>query len=101
MTPGDVLLIEVETVMGLPIAGYPIEIFDPWFDAIRLAVGNGMVVIEAAGNGTLDADGNDIARDLDRLATDWPSAPAWRSLNRADANFVDSGAIVSLPAPQP
>jgi hypothetical protein len=94
MQIGDVLLIEVETIDGRPLQGYPIEVLDHWFDAIRLAVGNGMVVIEAAGNGTIDNDGNDVARNLDRLSDEWPGAPVDRSLNRQDPKFLDSGAIM-------
>jgi hypothetical protein len=94
MAYGDVLLLEVETVADKPIRGYPIEIVDHWFDAIRLVVGNGRVVIEPAGNGTLDSQGNDLSRDLDKLAVDWPDAPAWRSINRHDPHFLDSGAIM-------
>src|SRR4029450_2148081 len=36
MSLGDVLLVEVETVVGKPLLGCPIEIVDHWFDAIRL-----------------------------------------------------------------
>ena len=94
MTPGDVLLLEVETVRGNPIQGYPVEIVDLWFDAIRLAVGNGIVVVEAAGNGASDLAGNDVVRNLDDLEADWPDAPAWRSLKRTSPKFLDSGAIM-------
>ena len=95
MVPGDVLLIEVETVVDNPIKGYPVEIDDHWFDAIRLAAGNGIVVIEPAGNGDFDVNNDRIGRDLDQLEVDWPDAPAWRSLNRKSSPlFLDSGAIV-------
>jgi serine protease len=94
MNLGDVLLVEVETVVGNPLLGCPIEIVDHWFDAVRLVVGNGMVVVEAAGNGYFDQYNNKIGRNLDELALDWTDAPPWRSLNRNSPSFLDSGAIM-------
>jgi hypothetical protein len=96
MVAGDVLLIEVETLKDHPIRGYPVEIVDHWFDGIRLAVGNGIIVVEPAGNGYYPENSDDkIGRDLDKLENDWPDAPAWRSLNRDSSPlFLDSGAIV-------
>ena len=80
--------------MDNPIRGYPVEIVDHWFDAIRLAVGNGIVVVEAAGNGYFDANNDRVGRDLDQLQVDWADAPTWRSMDRASPLFLDSGAIV-------
>jgi hypothetical protein len=75
MNPGDVLLLEVERW------GRPVELWDADYDAVQFAVATGVVVIEAAGNGGVDLDG----------ATD----PAGRFvLDRASADFRDSGAIV-------
>ncbi|MBA3498068.1 MAG: S8 family serine peptidase [Gemmatimonadales bacterium] len=94
MAAGDVLLIEVETVINRPVRGYPVEIVDHWFDAIRLAAGNGMIVVEAAGNGYYKGNTN-VGRNLDQLERDWPDAPTWRSMNRKRSDkFVDSGAIM-------
>ncbi len=74
LKPGDVLLLEVQR------AGQPEEVNPLTFDAIRLAVAHGIIVVEAAGNGWLN---------LDRLET-----VDGRSLNRRSPYFVDSGAIL-------
>jgi subtilisin family serine protease len=67
---GDVLLLEV-------LAGnLPIEVDEPVFMAIQIAIGLGLVVVEAAGNFGVDLD-------------------TYPALNRqAPATFQDSGAIV-------
>ncbi|HET7698372.1 MAG TPA: S8 family serine peptidase [Vicinamibacterales bacterium] len=75
MTPGDVLLLEVQRGVGQPT-----ETDDADFDAIRLAVANGIVVVEAAGNGDVDLD----------AYTDG----GLQVLNRGSADFRDSGAIM-------
>lgn len=57
LAPGDVLVLEVETGVGTTYPlGYPIEVKDPEYHAIRLAAGNGIIVIEAAGNAGDDLD---------------------------------------------
>lgn len=71
---GDVLLLEVQR------GGLPAEIDENDFDAIRLASGLGIIVIEAAGNGGFDLDA-------------YRDPKTGRSLNRADPLFRDSGAI--------
>ena len=71
MSFGDVLLLEVQTTT--PVFGAPIELLDVSFEAIRLATALGIVVVEAAGNGT---------NDLDNIT------------NAAGAGFRDSGAII-------
>ncbi len=75
MDPGDVLLLEVQR------SYLPTETDDADFDAIRLAVAHGVVVVEAAGNGNddLDAYTNALGRNI---------------LDRASADFRDSGAIM-------
>ncbi len=80
LKPGEVLLIEVET-----IDGFPVEIDDLEFQAIQTAAGNDLIVIEAAGNGT-GTDG----RDLDRASSE--SRPGF-PLKRGPG-FDDSGAIM-------
>lgn len=60
--PGDVILVEQQA----PVCGGrcdsnqvgcgPSEVFSPVFDAIRTAVANGLVVVEAAGNGNVNLD---------------------------------------------
>ncbi|MEY2408000.1 MAG: hypothetical protein QOF48_670, partial [Verrucomicrobiota bacterium] len=63
LRPGDVILIEQQTYgPNYPCAAsdqcglIPVEWFSPWYDAIQTAVGNGIVVVEAAGNGGQDLD---------------------------------------------
>lgn len=77
LDPGDVLLLEVQR--GAP--PLPTETDDADFDAIRLAVAHGIVVVEAAGNGSNDLDAyTDAAGD--------------NVLDRADPEFRESGAIM-------
>lgn len=78
LTPGDVLLIEVERP-----GGFPVETDDADFAAIVDATEAGIVVVEAAGNG---------AQDLDA----WES-PLGRRLTRGVDGF-DSEAIVVAAA---
>jgi serine protease len=76
MSAGDVLLLEVQRGVGLPT-----ETDDADFDAIRLAVATGIVVVQAAGNGDVDLDA-------------FTDAMGDNILNRASADFRDSGAIM-------
>jgi subtilisin family serine protease len=82
MNPGDVLLLEVQRNF------LPTETDDDDFDAIRLAVALGIVVVEAAGNGFTDLDA-------------YVDAVAGQILNRASADFRDSGAIMVGAAESP
>ena len=82
MSAGDVLLLEVQRNF------LPTETDDDDFDAIRLAVALGMVVVEAAGNGFTDLDA-------------YVDAVAGQILNRASADFRDSGAIMVGAAESP
>jgi hypothetical protein len=84
LNEGDVLLLEVETGDG-----YPIETDELVFNAIRDAVHKGIIVIEAAGNGT-EVVGRDLDKPIRREADDPPAV----DLNRKSASFQDSGAIV-------
>ncbi|ADG74116.1 peptidase S8 and S53 subtilisin kexin sedolisin [Cellulomonas flavigena DSM 20109] len=82
MQPGDVLLLEVQTVTpAAPVFGAPVELIEESFEAIRLASALGVVVVEAAGNG---------ANDLDDVV----DAAGRRVLAPAHPDFRDSGAIV-------
>jgi hypothetical protein len=77
---GDVLLLEAQTSQ----IGYgylPVEVEDATFEAIRLATALGIVVVEAAGNGS---------EDLDAYTT----FAGESILNRGSADFRDSGAIM-------
>jgi serine protease len=53
---GDVILIEQQTgVCGLTAYG-PVEWYQATFDAISVAIASGRIVVEAAGNGSVDLD---------------------------------------------
>jgi serine protease len=80
---GDVLLLEVATSIG-----YPIELDDAVFTAIRTATAHGIIVVEAAGNGDMG-----VGIDLDQPLPEDGKGPQ-RSLNRTAGNFADSGAIM-------
>jgi len=75
LAAGDVLLLEVQRRL------LPTEVDEADFDAIRLASGLGVIVIEAAGNGGFDLD---LSSELDIR----------RSLRRGAPDFLDSGAIL-------
>ncbi|MGV3613093.1 MAG: S8 family peptidase [Fluviicola sp.] len=56
---GDVVLIEQQMMAfeGTPDEGYaPVEWYEPFYDAIQLISGNGLIVVEAAGNGNRNLD---------------------------------------------
>ncbi len=80
MSRGDVLLLEAQTTFGTQ-QRLPVEVETAVFDAIRHVVDDGIIVIEAAGNGghDLDAFTNTAGRQV---------------LNRNSNDFRDSGAIM-------
>ncbi|MDX1395168.1 MAG: S8 family peptidase [Gemmatimonadota bacterium] len=75
MDPGDVLLLEVQRFY------LPTETDDADFDAIRLASALGIIVVEAAGNGSNDLDA-------------YTNTAGERILDRTHADFRDSGATL-------
>lgn len=75
LVKGDILLLEVQR--GL----LPAEVDEADFNAIRLASGLGVLVIEAAGNGGFDLDA-------------FSDPATGRSLRRGDPRFRDSGAVL-------
>lgn len=99
LTAGDIILIELHRsgpgANGQGQDGFiAIEWWPDDFDAIRYAVGRGVIVVEAAGNGS---------RDLDGSIYNAPQAgfpPGWTNpFNRANR---DSGAVVvGAGAPPP
>lgn len=76
MTAGEIMLIELQTGAFLPE-----ETVDSRLDVIRLATAQGILVVEAAGNGNDDLDA-------------WMHSSAEQRLNRGSADFVDSGALM-------
>ena len=82
-SPGDVILMENQTCVcniGCPYAGSqeglgPSEWYRPVYDAIEIATARGIIVVAAAGNGSVDLDQNSCN-------------------NRFNLNVYDSGAII-------
>ena len=61
LNPGDVIIIQQQyagpNYTGTSEQGLiPIEWYKPWYDSIVTAIGNGIIVIEAAGNGSENLD---------------------------------------------
>ena len=79
MNPGDILLLEVQRIDGRKLL--PVETDSADLHAIRHAVAQGIIVVEAGGNN---------AEDLDQ----WADPTGQHCLNRSDPAFVDSGAIM-------
>lgn len=81
MSYGDILLLEAQTTYSTASGYVPVEVEQAVFDAIQYATSQGIVVVEAGGNGSVDLDafqdinGNNI-------------------LNRSSTDFRDSGAIM-------
>jgi serine protease len=70
---GDVILIEQQSrVCNLPDSDNlgPVEWSQPVFDAIQIATANGIVVVEAAGNGGVNLDGAECGDAFDRTIRD-------------------------------
>jgi subtilisin family serine protease len=81
---GDILLLEAQVSFNVGATSWinmPIEALDAEFDAIRLASALGIVVVEAAGNGSTDLD-------------TFVDAGGDQVLARGAAGFRDSGAIM-------
>lgn len=73
---GDVILLEQQTgacggACGADQVGCgPVEFFQASFDAIKAATAKGIVVVEAAGNGSVNLDGPACKRKFDRTRRD-------------------------------
>jgi len=80
MSRGDVLLLEAQTSFGT-LSELPVEVEPAVFDAIRALTDDGIVVVEAAGNG---------GHDLDTFT----NTAGRQVLNRQSDDFRDSGAIM-------
>jgi hypothetical protein len=86
MYAGDVLLLEVQR------DGFPVEIDDLDFDAIQLAVAEGVIVVEPAGNGRKQqGSSGQVGFNLDEYTQPQTNK---KILNRCSADFRDSGAIL-------
>jgi Subtilase family len=81
MKSGDVLLLEAQT-NSPTMSGYlPVEVEKATFDAIQYATSNGIIVVEAGGNGSNDLD-------------TYKDSNGKLILNRNSNDFQDSGAIM-------
>ena len=81
MSDGDVLLLEAQTTSST-VSGYvPVEVDQVTFDAIQYATSQGIVVVEAGANGSVDLDA-------------FKDAGGKAILNRNSPDFRDSGAIL-------
>ncbi|KYG34684.1 S8 family peptidase [Bacillus gaemokensis] len=79
---GDILLLEAQaTYDGYGDKYLPVEVKPDIFDAIRMGVNKGIIIIEAGANG-----GNDLDQFKDRNGK--------QVLNRNSPDFKDSGAII-------
>lgn len=81
MSPGQILLLEAQTAHPNAAGYVPVEVDDAVFDAIAHATAEGIVVVEAGANGSVDLD-------------TFTNSSGKRILNRAHADFRDSGAIL-------
>jgi hypothetical protein len=99
---GDVILIEQQTaVCGLQAYG-PLEAVTSVFDAIQTAVASGLVVVEAAGNGTVNLDQaacgttfNRTVRDSGAIIVGAGGAPG-SGMDRQRLNFSSYGSRVDV-----
>ncbi len=87
MQPGDVILIE-QQYPGPNGQFVPVEWFPPWYNAIVTAVGNGMIVVMAAGNGGQNLDDPMFSQGN---GGHWPFLPE----NDSGAIIVGAGAASS------
>jgi len=95
LSPGDFILVEQQipgpnTTQALLDGGseytlVPIDWYGPYYDRVMTAVGNGVIVIEAAGNGGQNLDDPVYSAGNGGL---WPFSPPGRS----GAIFVGAGA---------
>ncbi len=81
MNYGDVLLLEAQTTYSGASGYVPVEVEQAVFDAIDYATSQGIVVVEAGANGSVDLD---EFKDLNGK----------KILNRGSADYRDSGAIM-------
>jgi len=109
LSPGDVILIEQHGPVLMDGIAYPtnacnpdqigylpVEVWGAEFDAISLATARGIIVVEAAGNGTMSLDGYP---EFDRTARDSGAIIVGASSgggSRTPACFTNSGKRVDV-----
>jgi hypothetical protein len=89
---GDILLLEAQfTERNSPRKHWPVEVKSMTFDVIELATARGIIVIEAAGNGSLfENRGNNLDEFTNRNNK--------KVLDRTSDDFKESGAIMVAAA---
>lgn len=90
---GDVVLLELQISGPANKNWVPLEWYEPYYDAIATAVGKGVVVVEAAGNGYQNLDDPIFATGN---GGHHPFLPA----NDSGAILVGAGAPPSFPVPR-
>ena len=90
---GDVILLELQISGPVSDNWVPLEWYEPYYDAIVTAVGKGVVVVEAAGNGYQNLD--DPAYSSGN-GGHWPFLPE----NDSGAIMVGAGAPPGFPDPR-
>jgi len=81
MNAGDVLLLEAQTSYPTASGYVPVEVEQAVFDAIQFATSQGIIVVEAGANGSVDLDA-------------FQDVNGKHILNRNSPDFRDSGAII-------
>lgn len=81
MNAGDVLLLEAQTSYPTATGYVPVEVEQAVFDVIQFATSQGIVVVEAGANGSVDLDA-------------FQDVNGKQILNRNSPDFKDSGAIM-------
>lgn len=81
MNAGDVLLLEAQTSYPTASGFVPVEVEPAVFDAIQFATSQGIIVVEAGANGSVDLDA-------------FQDVNGKQILNRNSPDFKDSGAIM-------
>lgn len=109
LRPGDILLIEVQ--LAGPTANYlnyltsgdqdgmvAVEFYQDVFDTIRRITERGIVVVEPAGNGTVDLDGLSLGGRFDRAVRDSGAllVGAGAPGSRDPAGFSNTGSRVDV-----
>lgn len=107
LAPGDIILIElhasgpytVDCTCNFDQCNFvPMEYFQAEFDAIQTATANGIVVVEAAGNGSIDLDHPTYAGVFDRNVRDSGAIMVGASLStaRTPSCFSNHGDRIDL-----
>jgi len=88
LSRGDILLLEIQSIdMRYPEKLWPVEIHKATYEVIRLATALGIIVIETAGNGSIN---NGRSNNLKM----YKDIEGKKRLDTASKDFKDSGAII-------